>query len=441
MLLFSGQALSLDNGNAKMVTNVSGLQKYQLHWNDRFPPGSILMIYVEANGINHRRAVGVDYIIVIKDSNDNVVNTSVFTNRYRDYRENDFVVYNLTVDETWEDGSYIADIHIFDLLNDSIMRQYNKNVTTALLNGSNEPSIPYMDRSVVINMTDIEHQYKNIIQNFYIDKYADKYPANRFVISNMAIDRNIIAPGIPITISIDVENTFYDKGTLNLEVMLDNKVVNNLSVDMGPYSTTKAMTEVPIDATEFLEYGNHTIELIPVTPNTVGFDLSVPIIVEHVQIEIPARLVYKDIRTDRLSYMPNETINATVTVENIGREAPRNVGLMVNDVLVEEKTVTLNYSEIRDINFSFTEKNVGQYKITINDTGLSVVFFVGSEVPVQETPIVSPEVEEKRASKIMIMVGLAIIIILIYIVRRTIISKGLQESNKIDIEDLKRRVM
>lgn len=423
-----------------MVTNVSGLQKYQLHWNDRFSPGSTLMIYVEANGINHRRTVGVDYIIIIKDSNDNVVNTNVFTNRYRDYRENDFIVYSLTVNDTWEDGSYIADIHIFDLLNDSIMNQYNKNVTTALLNGSKEPSIPYMDRSVVINMIDIDRQYKNIIQNFYIDKYADKYPANRFVISNMSIDRNIVAPGIPITVSIDVENTFYDNGTLNLEVMLDNKVVNNLSVDIGPYSATKATVEVPIDATEFLEYGNHTIELIPVTPNTIGFDLSTPIIVENIRIEIPARLVYKDIRTDKLSYSPNETINATVTIENMGREAPRNVGLMVNDVLVEEKTITLNYSEIRDINFSFTEKNVGQYKVTINDTDLSVIFFVEHEVPVQETPTVSPEVEDKRASTIMVIVGLAILIILIHVVRKTIISKGLQESNEIDIEDLKRRV-
>jgi len=85
---------AIDNGYARIVYNVRGLQDYDLHWNDRFPQGSTIKIYAEADGINHKRRVGVDYIFIIKDSNNNLVETTLYTNRYEDYRENDFITYS-----------------------------------------------------------------------------------------------------------------------------------------------------------------------------------------------------------------------------------------------------------------------------------------------------------------------------------------------------------
>ena len=117
-------SLAVDNGYARIVYNVRGLQDYDLHWNDRFPPGSTLRIYAEANGVNHKRQVAVDYIFIIKDPNNNVVDTALYSNRYEDYRENDFMTYSRNVPQEWDDGVYTADIHIFDLLNESLMDTY-----------------------------------------------------------------------------------------------------------------------------------------------------------------------------------------------------------------------------------------------------------------------------------------------------------------------------
>ena len=120
-IILTVPSLAVDNGYARIVYNVRGLQDYDLHWNDRFPPGSILKIYAEADGVNHEREVAVDYIFIIKDPNNNIVDTSLYSNRYEDYRENDFMTYSKNVPQEWVDGVYTADIHILDLLNKSLM--------------------------------------------------------------------------------------------------------------------------------------------------------------------------------------------------------------------------------------------------------------------------------------------------------------------------------
>jgi len=117
-IILTVPSLAVDNGYARIVYNVRGLQDYDLHWNDRFPPGSILKIYVESNGVNHEREVAVDYIFIIKDPNNNVVDTSLYSNRYEDYRENDFMTYSKNVPQGWVDGVSTAEVHVFDLLND-----------------------------------------------------------------------------------------------------------------------------------------------------------------------------------------------------------------------------------------------------------------------------------------------------------------------------------
>ena len=169
LLVLPSQSSGLGDVRAKVVINVSGLQNYQLHWNDRFPPGSTVMIYTEADDINHRRLVGVDYIFIIKDSNDNTVNASVIHSRYEDYRSDDFIKYQKKIDENLEDGTYIAEIHIFDLLNDSVVEEHYKNITRSLLNeidvdddddddDDNDdeiPDIPYMNRSDIMNSADL----------------------------------------------------------------------------------------------------------------------------------------------------------------------------------------------------------------------------------------------------------------------------------------------
>ncbi|MDL5502023.1 MAG: hypothetical protein QSU88_02300, partial [Candidatus Methanoperedens sp.] len=133
-IILTVPSLAVDNGYSRIVYNVRGLQDYDLHWNDRFPPGSILKIYVEADGVNHKREVAVDYIFIIKDPNNNIIDTSLYSNRYHDYRENDFMTYSKNLPQDWDDGVYTADVHIFDLLNESLMDTYYQDLISSYLN-------------------------------------------------------------------------------------------------------------------------------------------------------------------------------------------------------------------------------------------------------------------------------------------------------------------
>ena len=457
ILIIPIQSSGLGDVRAKVVTNVSGLQNYELHWNDRFPPGSTLMIYAEADDINHRRLVGVDYIFIIKDSNDNTVNWTVIKSRYEDYRSNDFIQYQEKIDENLEDGTYVAEIHIFDLLNDSLVENYYNDLTKSLLNEENDdeddhhyrdyrdyldnhdkydneeeddiPDIPYLNRSEIMNNADLmAHQYKKIVQPFYVDKYAMKYPVNRFTIDNMSLGMNDIAPGVPIQINVSVMNTFNDKGKVSLELLLDNRTIDNVTSDIDPYTTKNITFNIPTEVTSLLDYGNHTIEIIPTSDNSVGLDLSTILQIIQTEVEIPAKFYYSDIQINKLRAEPNETVIVTVKVENRGRAGNQSIGLLINDIPVEEKIIYVNSLEKKDVNFSITEKESGEYRVTVNNSMLSKMFFVetAGEVAQQQSVVV----EERQLPKIIIILGLSSLVILIYIIRKKFITRLLSEIKK-----------
>ncbi|MCZ7355983.1 MAG: hypothetical protein O8C65_03540 [Candidatus Methanoperedens sp.] len=404
-------SLAIDTGYARIVYNVRGLQDYDLHWNDRFPPGSILKIYAEANGVNHRREVGVDYVFIIRDSNNNIVDTAAYSDRYEDYRENDFITYSREVPTSWEDGIYTAEIHIFDLLNDSIMDQYYSDVTFSYLNGSSKPDIPYLDRSDITNESGLLNtQEISINKNFYIDRYASKYPVDRFKVENIVLDRRSVFPNEPVLVSADVTNTFYEAGTTSLSLLLDGKLIDNTTIEIGAYQSQPVSFTVSSETV-----GNHSLEIIPTGNNTVGLELSTVFNVSaEKKIEIPTAFDFKDIQIDHLSVPPNQTVTISVTVENTGKDGSQPVDIFINDALQEEREVYLNFSEIEDIKFTVTRSDLGAYRVTIGNSALSKVFFVEAATTAPTVTAV-PEIEKKPQLKPII--GLSIVIIFILALR------------------------
>ena len=132
------------------------------------------------------------------------------------------------------------------------------------------------------------------------------------------------------------------------------------------------------------------------------------------EIEKPTEFVYQDMQIDKLSVEPNETVIIAVTVKNTGKEGIQPVELYINDVLEEERQVNLNFSEIKDILFNVTKRDLGAYRVTVDKSTLSKVFFVESSTPV---PVVTagPTIEKKPQLKVVI--GLSVIVILIYLLR------------------------
>lgn len=433
LLVIPTQSSALGDVRAKIVVNVSGLQDYQLHWNDRFPPGSTLMIYAEADDVNHRRLVGVDYVFIIKDSNDNIIDASVINSRHRDYRPDDFVEYQKTIDDSLEDGTYVAEIHIFDLLNDSTAEDNYNNITSQLLNQTNDditPDIYYTNRSDIVNNADLmAHQYKKIVQPFYVDKYANKYPANRFTIENMALDIYSIAPGEPVQVNVTAKNTFYDGGKVSMDLMLDNQIIDNFTSEIGAYGSKDITLNVPTEVTSSLEYGNHTLEIVGTSDNTVGLDLSAILQVIQTQIIVPAKFYYNDIQISNLTAKPNQVVIVTVKIENKGRAGNQSIGLSINNAPVEERNVYVNSLEKKDVNFSITEKDVGEYRVSVDNTNLSKIFFVEAGVNVSQPPI-NNVVEEKQIPKIFIVSVLLILAFLIYLIRKKFIARLLSDVEK-----------
>ncbi len=412
LIILPAPALAIDNGYARIVFNVRGLQDYDLHWNDRFPPGSILKIYAEANGVNHRREVAVDYVFIIKDSNNNIVETAAYSNRYDDYRENDFLVYSREVPSSWEDGVYTAEIHIYDLLNDTLMEDYYLNVTQAYLRGDNKPDLPIMERKDVFNMSAdmIQEQLLNLTKTFYIDRYASKYPVDRFRVEGLMLDRTSVSPKEPVAVSVNVTNTFYDKGSTDISLLMDNKLINNATVEIEPFYYHTVVFTVSSDIA-----GNHSIEIVPTGQNTIGTGLSAVFNVSATkEIELPTTFSFEDIQIDNMSVYPNKSVTISVTVENKGKAGSMPVELFINDVLEQVRQVYLNFSEIQEIKFNVTKEDLGAYRVTIGNSNLSKVFFV--ETPTQ-TPSVTGVAEKERKPQLTIILGLSMLVVVIFALR------------------------
>ncbi len=409
-IMSSVPSSAISNGYARIVYNVRGLQDYDLHWNDRFPPGSILEIYAEANGINHRRAVAVDYVFIIKDSNDNIVNTAAYSNRYDDYRDDDFITYSSEIPQSWDDGVYTAEVHIFDLLNDSLMDQYYRDLTSSYINETDRPDLPVMNRSNASNASIAPGQYIQIEKTFYVDKYANKYPVDRFRVENMMLDRTSVAPNETVTVSANVTNTFYDTGSTSLSLLLDNNLIDNATVEVGAYSSKQITFTVSTEVA-----GVHKIEIVPVGKNTIGLNLaSVFNIASANEVEIPTEFYFRDIQIDHLSVEPNQTVTISVTVENRGKEGTQPVDLYINDALEGEQDVHLNFSEIRDVKFNVTKTDLGAYRVTVGNSNLSKVFFVESAT-VTPTATAAPQLEQKP--QLRLVIGLSILVVLILVLR------------------------
>jgi hypothetical protein len=398
--------MAMDNGYARIVYNVRGLQDYDLHWNDRFPQGSILKIYVESDGINHGRALAVDYIFIIKDGNDYIVDTSSFSSRYEDYRENDFIIYSKEIPKIWEDGAYTAEIHIFDLLNDSLMDEYYLNLTESFLNGSDRPDMPELNRSEVLQD---QNQHIKIEKLFFVDRYSNKYPVDRFRIENVILDRNSVAPTEQVQVRANIQNTFYDKGSTSVLILMDGKLIDNTTVEIEGYTSRQVTFNL---SSEII--GAHVVEIIPKGPNVMGLNLSTVFnVVPEKKIEKPTNFNFKDLQVDKLSVGQNESVTISVTIENTGKEGSQPIELFINDKLEEQREIHINFSETQDVKFNVTKPELGAYRVTIGNTSFSKIFFVESVEPVTNTTNASVISIKEKKPELKYVLGLSIIIILI----------------------------
>ncbi len=83
-----------------------------------------------------------------------------------------------------------------------------------------------------------------------------------------------------------------------------------------------------------------------------------------------------DVRIDKFTAKPGETVSISVSVKNTGIEGTEKVTLVINGEKEAEESVTLGYMESKTITFHVTKELPGTYKVTIPGSGIVKLFFV-----------------------------------------------------------------
>ena len=108
----------------------------------------------------------------------------------------------------------------------------------------------------------------------------------------------------------------------------------------------------------------------------------------------------------------------TVTIENRGKPGSLPVNLIINGIPEGEQIIYLNFSEEKDIKFNIMKEELGEYKVRLNNSDLSKIFFVTSKEEITKKK--KEEVVEKKEegiSKLYMIVGLSILTILILVAK------------------------
>ena len=149
----------------------------------------------------------------------------------------------------------------------------------------------------------------------------------------------------------------------------------------------------------------------------MGLNISGVFNVTEKNIEKPTLFVFKDFQIDKLSVVQGETVNIYVTVENVGKEGSQPLDMFINDKLEEHREVHLNFSETQDIIFNVTKPELGAYRVSIENTSFSKIFFVESAKQITNVTNVSLIPIQEKKNGLKYIIGLSIIIIFIVALR------------------------
>ncbi|MHC1571310.1 MAG: COG1470 family protein [Methanosarcinales archaeon] len=449
--LLAMPAVAIENVNARFVTNVRGIQDYDLHWNDRFPPNSTLKLYIEALDVSHRRVIALDYLVLITDP-EGVLLTGYFLGRryllspyYSYYGTNDYIVYSKEIPDEWIDGLYTADIYVFDLTNDSVVdhafnvikenftysgfvfveKNVSENITTEYETGTTYAPLTtetiewYPDTwdsdladLILINRTNAT--FEHTVRHFFVDRHASKYPLDRFHIEDLRLACKEAAPGAVINASVNVTNTYFEAGIAGFSVEIDNTTVSNLSVGLNATERKTVNFTISNDTV-----GEHIITIVPSTPRTLGFDLKMPFIITEEEAIIPPAMVVNDLQIDKLRALTGEEVTITLTVTNTGGSGSAPVKIKVNDEILT-RTAIANRSETISLLFNLTPVDPGDYRVEVPGTDLAKLFFV-EEGPIEEEPpsLVErlDEKAEEQKPELRAILILSVIVVLLYALR------------------------
>lgn len=134
--------------------------------------------------------------------------------------------------------------------------------------------------------------------------------------------------------------------------------------------------------------------------------------------KVPTEFRLANLNVDNFIVDVGEPVNVSFTAVNQGKKGGKEVKVLINNEVVFEQTIDLDIGEERTISFQYTPESEGSYKITIEGTQLSKVFFAKKGTEEQETPTATPTKEETgRQDGIVLIIGSAVLLAALVIIR------------------------
>lgn len=133
----------------------------------------------------------------------------------------------------------------------------------------------------------------------------------------------------------------------------------------------------------------------------------------------PTEFKLSNLDVDKFIVDVGEPVNVSFKAINQGKEGGKEVRVLINNEVVFERTISLSIGEERTISFQYTPQKEGSYKVTVEDTRLSKVFFAKKGGEEQETPTATPTKEEEggRQGGIELIIGSAVLLAALVIIR------------------------
>ncbi len=135
------------------------------------------------------------------------------------------------------------------------------------------------------------------------------------------------------------------------------------------------------------------------------------------ELKLPPELVYSNFSVSDFIVDVGKPVTISFDVRNVGGAGTERVFVTVNGEVVFNETVNFYPNEVRHFSFDYTPEVEGSYKVVLDNSPLSKVFFAKNETKPQVTLTKTPEAEKKGRGNAALITGLAGVLALLIIAR------------------------
>ncbi len=323
VLIMPVTGLSYSHFNTTQVSDAFDYGKYISRWTDIYNPGEKIKIYVSVEDVNRFRSAALDFVCIIKDPNGYVVSGEVKKVRELGYKDRFYKVFEFSIDDSWIDGKYEADIYVFDVLNETqTYKNYQDLYNEILYSGKFNPQIITSGRKTAPYLTD------SIV--FYVNRDYDTRPPNTFLLFDSRLKANVLPVGVNNTLSITLLNTYTESQETQVSLLVDGKKISGKNVKLNGNQYTRLKFQVPSPPR-----GNHTISI------SIGSD-RVKYLNDILPIYVPPLLYMKPIEVGdygngSIVYSPNNYILGSVGISELS--SPKSIEKEIERVFGKEYSI------------------------------------------------------------------------------------------------------